>query len=377
MPAFADKLEAQADRGAGRLILHRRLTAAASGAKAEIEASRVIIHQTRTTAAGEANRSTTPIRSTCSSSSKAATITSRSSTATASSRSTASNRVMRCMAGRSIHPDGRYVYFASRDGWISKFDMYTLEMVAEIRAGINTRNLAVSGDGRYVMVGNYLPHTLVVLDADDLSLVKIIDVKDDTGKQLARQRRLYRRAAQQLHRRTEGHSEGVGESLHRRSTADLSRAWCTITSMGEGIAEKGPFPVRRIELDDYLDDFFFDQAYQQPDRRVPRTAARPGGQSDRRAQDRRRRPARHAASRLGHHLAISRTRTVLATPNLKEGVVSVIDMKTGRRSRRSTPLGPGFFMRSHENTPYAWVDVFFGPNKDVDAHHRQATHSRS
>jgi hypothetical protein len=22
-------------------------------------------------------------------------------------------------------------------------------------------------------------------------------------------------------------------------------------------------------------------------------------------------------------------------------------------------------MRTHENTPYAWVDVFFGPNKDV------------
>ena len=22
-------------------------------------------------------------------------------------------------------------------------------------------------------------------------------------------------------------------------------------------------------------------------------------------------------------------------------------------------------MRSHENTPYAWVDVFFGPNKDL------------
>jgi hypothetical protein len=22
-------------------------------------------------------------------------------------------------------------------------------------------------------------------------------------------------------------------------------------------------------------------------------------------------------------------------------------------------------MRSHENSPYAWVDVFFGPNKDA------------
>ena len=39
------------------------------------------------------------------------------------------------------------------------------EPVAEVRAGLNTRNVAVSGDGRYVMVANYLPHTLVVLDA--------------------------------------------------------------------------------------------------------------------------------------------------------------------------------------------------------------------
>ncbi|HFQ13184.1 MAG TPA: cytochrome C oxidase Cbb3, partial [Gammaproteobacteria bacterium] len=62
--------------------------------------------------------------------------------------------------GPKYSPTGRYVYFASRDGWISKFDMYNLKTVAEIRAGINTRNLAVSGDGRYVMVGNYLPHTL-------------------------------------------------------------------------------------------------------------------------------------------------------------------------------------------------------------------------
>jgi len=27
--------------------------------------------------------------------------------------------------------------------------------------------------------------------------------------------------------------------------------------------------------------------------------------------------------------------------------------------------GPGFFMRGHENSPYAWVDVFFGPNRDL------------
>jgi len=43
----------------------------------------------------------------------------------------------------------------------------------------------------------------------------------------------------------------------------------------------------------------------------------------------------------------------------------VIDMQTWRTVKRIATLGPGFFMRSHENTPYAWVDVFFGKDKDA------------
>ena len=58
-------------------------------------------------------------------------------------------------------------------------------------------------------------------------------------------------------------------------------------------------------------------------------------------------------------------RPVLATPNLKEPVVTVIDMKDWKIVKRIPTLGPGFFMRSHENTPYAWVDVFSGPDKDA------------
>ena len=38
--------------------------------------------------------------------------------------------------GPKFSPDGRFVYFASRDGWISKYDIYNLKMVAEVRAGI-------------------------------------------------------------------------------------------------------------------------------------------------------------------------------------------------------------------------------------------------
>ena len=35
--------------------------------------------------------------------------------------------------GPKYSPDGRFVYFASRDGWISKFDMWGLQTVVEVR----------------------------------------------------------------------------------------------------------------------------------------------------------------------------------------------------------------------------------------------------
>ena len=50
-----------------------------------------------------------------------------------------------------------------------------------MRAGINLRNIAVSSDGRFVMVANYLPHTLVALDAATLEPLKVIPVRDAQG----------------------------------------------------------------------------------------------------------------------------------------------------------------------------------------------------
>ena len=51
--------------------------------------------------------------------------------------------------------------------------------------------------------------------------------------------------------------------------------------------------------------------------------------------------------------------------NLDLGKVSVIDMQTWKVIKDIKTEGPGFFMRSHENSPYSSVDVFFGLNKDA------------
>ena len=53
--------------------------------------------------------------------------------------------------------------------------------------------------------------------------------------------------------------------------------------------------------------------------------------------------------------------TVLASPNLQGGAIDVVDMKSWKPVRTIATPGPGFFMRSHENTPFAWTDSMMSP----------------
>ncbi|MBF0134662.1 MAG: c-type cytochrome [Magnetococcales bacterium] len=269
--------------------------------------------------------------------------------------------------GPKFSPDGRFVYFASRDGWISKFDLYSLKTVAEIRAGINTRNLAVSGDGQTVMVANYLPHTLVALSAADLTLLKIIPVQDPAKGSSSRVSAVY--AAPPRHTFVAALKDlpEVWEIPYNNKAKPVINALVHDFRVDSGEAlpvEKEPFPVRRIRVEDYVDDFFFDTTYSNL------IGATRGGQSGqvinldvgRRIQ----KVDLPGLPHLGSGITWRRGNTlVLATPNLTEAVVTVIDMSTWQVIKKIPTQGPGFFMRSHENTSYAWVDVFTGPNKDI------------
>ena len=266
--------------------------------------------------------------------------------------------------GPKYSPDGRYVYFASRDGWISKFDMWNLKLLAEVRAGINTRNLAVSSDGRYVMVANYLPHTLVLLDAHDLSLIKLIEVTDGKG-QSSRVSAVYDAAPRGSFVAALKDLPEVWEIPYSDNPLPVYNGPMHDYRMDEGVArQQGRFPVRRIQLDDYLDDFFFDPSY-----RLLIGAARNANNGQVVNLDLGRKIAELELDGMPH-LGSGITweyqgHPVLATPNLKNNEISIIDMQTWKTIKRIETLGPGFFMRSHENTPYAWADVFFGPNRDA------------
>ena len=279
--------------------------------------------------------------------------------------------------GPKFSPEGRFVYLASRDGWITQYDLYNLAPVAEIRAGINTRNLAVSGDGRYVMVANYLPHTLVLLDARELVPLMVIPVRNEHGETsrvsavyAAPPRGSFVAALKDLPEVWEitwlEDRQPAAFSTAAAGTspgADPDRTRALRPPAAETLSNSGTFVVRRLPLPGILDDFFFD-----PDYTYLIGASREGfGQvveldSGRSRADIDLPGLPHLGSGITWEV---NGRTVLATPNLKEGVVSVIDMATWRTVKRIETLGPGFFMRSHERSRYAWVDVFFGPHHDA------------
>jgi DNA-binding beta-propeller fold protein YncE len=254
--------------------------------------------------------------------------------------------------GPKFTRDGRYVYFASRDGWISKYDLWNLKTLAEVRAGINTRNAAISSDGKYVMVANYLPHSVVVLDGD-LRFVKEIA----TGSRVsavydAGPRSSFIAALKDL--------PEVWEISYHPKAEPIATGLVHDFRLKEGSFVPGFLNPRRTPLEDVLDDFFFTPGY----------ATLVGTQRDgKRAQvvhlDVRRAIATFelpGLPHLGSGITWERAgRRVMATPNLREGSVSVIDVGSWKPVARVPTAGPGFFLRSHEATRYAWVDSMMSP----------------
>jgi hypothetical protein len=259
--------------------------------------------------------------------------------------------------GPKFSPEGRLVYFASRDGWITKFDLWNLKTVAEVRAGINTRNAAVSADGRYVMVANYLPHSLVVLDAE-LELVKVLPAPSRVSAVYdAAPRRSFIAALKDV--------PEIWEISYDPKAEPIATGLVHDYRLKEGAFVPGFLNPRRTPLEDVLDDFFFT-----PDFRQVVGASRDGRRGQVVHLDVRRAIASLELPGLPHlGSGISwerRGRRVMATPNLREGVVSVIDVADWKVVKQVRTLGAGFFLRSHENTRYVWVDSMIGP-QDKDS----------
>ena len=268
--------------------------------------------------------------------------------------------------GPKFTPDGHYVFIMSRDGWVQKYDIWALQEVGRVRAGLNSRNIAMSKDGKHLAVANYLPRSLTILSTNDLSVERTFDVISKGG----------------IKSRVSAVYQDPKRDQFILALKDAPEIWAIATSpdgaaVYEGFVHSqeknmmealpssvGLFARRRIPITEPLDDFFFT-----PDYRHLIGAARDGVRGVVVNLNVGREIAELPLSGLPHlGSGISwqhQGRRVMATPHLREGKMSVIDTQSWTITKTIETMGPGFFLRSHENTPYVWADVFFGPNKDV------------
>ena len=69
----------------------------------------------------------------------------------------------------------RYAYSISRSGLVTMFDLNTpgQQKIAQVQVGSDSRGLAVSPDGKYLMAGNYVPGGAILMDAMTLEPLKV------------------------------------------------------------------------------------------------------------------------------------------------------------------------------------------------------------
>jgi len=212
---------------------------------------------------------------------------------------------------------------ATRDGTLVDYDLDRGAVRTRVKVGVNTRNIAISGDGKYVAAANQLPQGLVVLDG-----------------------RLQPLATFPLPGQPSAVYQVPGSQRFMVTLRDLPHLY--FISYPE-------LKLQFVELSEPFEDFIF----------IPGT------------------PRLVASSRKGNRLTLYdfEQNEILATlgaeglPHLfsasffsRNGVLhaafnhmavprlSIIDMEQFEVVAQLPLVGAGYFTRTHPSTPYLWID---------------------
>lgn len=165
--------------------------------------------------------------------------------------------------GPKFSPDGRFVFIMSRDGWVQEYDIWSLQEVGRVRAGLNSRNIAMSEDGKWLAVANYLPATLTILSTADLSVKKVIDVAGRNGTP-SRVSAVYQAPQRKTFVLALKDAPEIWEIATNEDGGPYSESFVHSNENGMEEAlgvERGLFARRRIMVSAPLDDFFFSPDY--------------------------------------------------------------------------------------------------------------------
>ena len=241
----------------------------------------------------------------------------------------------------------RWAYNLGRDGWLLKIDLFTLQPVAKTRIGIDARAIAISDDGKYVIGGNYIPNSAVILDTETMEPVKIITTEGNnpsgefvtsrvaginaTSSDLVGPYFLLNlKDAGQVWRVDYSDLEAeivkledVGEILHESFLTPDQKTYYVASQASNWMAV---IDVENMELVDQI------KTHEKP---------HPGP---------------------GAVWTASDGKQYAATVHIKDSSVFIWDTATNEEAAVLDTPGPGLFIVTNDQTPYVWADALFSPD---------------
>lgn len=253
---------------------------------------------------------------------------------------------------------GRFWYTIGRDGKVNKIDLWQKPekmLVAETKMAYDARDIAVSGDGKYVIAGGYWPAHFVIMDAVTLNPLKVVSTRGyNTKGEFINEARV---AAIYTSPLTSSFIVAVKETgqMLQVDYTDLDNL--TITSMASA---------------EFLHDGFFD-----PSGRYFQIAANASNKMVVIDTIERKLEAMIDVDSLPHpgpgaNWIDEKCGPVAGTTHLGVGLVSVWGNDPMGHPDDAWKLcyevetdGAGVFIRTHETSPYVWADQLKHPEPEI------------
>jgi len=267
-------------------------------------------------------------------------------------------------AGQRVHgttfdPDGRYAYNVGRDGWLYRYDLYSMQATRKVRVGTNARGIAVSDNGEYLLAGNYIPTQAVMLDAETLEPLKVFDTHDLENPQ----------------------GETVDSRICGINDVDSSKVGpyflMSLKEAGQAWRinyEKEGFPVKKAKgVGNILHELFL-----RPDNEVFYIASQEDNYvaainvETMEVQDRIETGAKpHPGP--GAVWETEKYGEVAASPHIGEGKNVIWKTSDNEIVGEVSSGAPGLFVRTNEKMEYVWFDSVFPPEPNqITVHEKQA-----
>ena len=253
---------------------------------------------------------------------------------------------------------GRFWYTIGRDGKVTKIDLWQTPdkmLVAETKMAYDARDIAVSGDGKYVIAGGYWPAHFVIMDAVTLNPLKVVSTRGYNTKgefiNEARVAAIY---------------TTPNESSFMVAVKELGQMWQVDYTDIENLT------ITQISSAEFLHDGFFD-----PTGRYFQIAANASNKMVIIDTKTRKLEAMIEVDSLPHpgpgaNWIDKKCGPVAGTTHLGTGLVSVWGNDPINHPDNAWKLcyevetdGAGAFIRTHETSQYVWADQLKHPEPEI------------